>query len=243
MWLRCFLVLLVVLWLVYEYTRPHWTTALTTMWTSYQSYGTYIKFGIGALVILLVLRLPSLETFARRHHGVYAILREFLVNDQYVGHFGADLGADDAVLSSNWTPTSSSSSPSSRAPPLPPPPLRPSFTSDAYARAQFRDGVKLSRGDANIPDEEQDKARRSEQRGHGTDGTDRKGTGNNIGKNTTGGFTTDVMLRQTAPDVRQKVVAAQGGLCVTCKRVLTGAEFVVVDRGAACVTCARVLGG
>ena len=224
MWLRCTIVALVVLWLLYEYTLPQWTTTLSTIWSS---YSTYIKFGLGGLAIVVVMLLPSLETVARNHQSVYTMLREFLVNDQYVGHF------EPGVQTS---PTSSSSSPSSPSSPsfLPTRPTQ-SFTRDARARAQFRDGVKLSRGDANIPDSEQDEQRLS-------NGLPSAPSGSPLSTHQQR-FPTDAMLRRTAPDVRQKVADSQGRLCVACKTGLSGAEFVVVDRGAACMTCAKVLGG
>lgn len=214
MWLRCTIVALVVLWLLYEYTLPQWTTTLSTIWSS---YSTYIKFGLGGLAIVVVMLLPSLETVARNHQSVYTMLREFLVDDQYVGHF------EPGVPSANTSSFGTSQS----------------FTQDAHARAQFRDGVKLSRGDANIPDSEQDEQRLS----NGLPSSMPSATSGSPLSTHQQRFPTDAMLRRTAPDVRQKVADSQGRLCVACKTGLSGAEFVVVDRGAACMTCAKVLGG
>lgn len=231
MWLRCTIVALVVLWLLYEYTLPQWTTTLSTIWSS---YSTYIKFGLGGLAIVVVMLLPSLETVARNHQSVYTMLREFLVNDQYVGHFEPGVQTSPALSSSSSSSPSSPSSPSFL-------PTRPtqSFTQDAHARAQFRDGVKLSRGDANIPDSEQDEHRLS----NGLPSSMPSATSGSPLSTHQQRFPTDAMLRRTAPDVRQKVADSQGRLCVACKTGLSGAEFVVVDRGAACMTCAKVLGG
>ncbi len=219
MWLRCTIVALVVLWLLYEYTLPQWTTTLSTIWSS---YSTYIKFGLGGLAIVVVMLLPSLETVARNHQSVYTMLREFLVNDQYVGHFEPGVQTSPALSSSS--------------PPVLPTRPTQSFTQDAHARAQFRDGVKLSRGDANIPDSEQDEHRLSNGLPSSMPSASPLSTHQQR-------FPTDAMLRRTAPDVRQKVADSQGRLCVACKTGLSGAEFVVVDRGAACMTCAKVLGG
>ena len=215
MWLRCTIVALVVLWLLYEYTLPQWTTTLSTIWSS---YSTYIKFGLGGLAIVVVMLLPSLETVARNHQSVYTMLREFLVDDQYVGHFEPGV------------PSANSSSPIGTS---------QSFTQDAHARAQFRDGVKLSRGDANIPDSEQDEQRLS----NGLPSSMSSISSASPLSTHQQRFPTDAMLRRSAPDVRQKVADSQGRLCVACKTGLSGAEFVVVDRGAACMTCAKVLGG
>lgn len=221
MWLRCTIVALVVLWLLYEYTLPQWTTTLSTIWSS---YSTYIKFGLGGLAIVVVMLLPSLETVARNHQSVYTMLREFLVNDQYVGHFEPGVQTSPALSSSS--------------PPVLPTRPTQSFTQDAHARAQFRDGVKLSRGDANIPDSEQDEHRLSNGLPSATSASSASPLSTHQQR-----FPTDAMLRRTAPDVRQKVADSQGRLCVACKTGLSGAEFVVVDRGAACMTCAKVLGG
>lgn len=165
MWFRWCVVFILLLWIVYECTKPFWTVTLPTIWTS---YNTYIKVGVGVFAILLVVSLPSLETVARQDNQIYSMMREFLVDDKYLHHFeqprhsvqtnehryggygilpspspsySLHTGKIGHMRNTNnipfQIPSRTASSP---------------FEHDMVARAKFRDGVKLARGDANLPD-------------------------------------------------------------------------------------------
>ena len=127
---RYVIVICVLLWIVYECTKSYWEEKLPSLWVVYK---TPIKVGVGLVAILIILALPSLETLAaNQNRGVYSTLRQLLVDDRHQHHFQYV----QPTISENALQTRS------HAP----------FAVDPYARAQFRDGVKLARGDANLPD-------------------------------------------------------------------------------------------
>ena len=72
--IRWFLVAGVLLWLAYEYASPLWGS----LW---EKYATHIKFTGGVLVVLGLLCLPSVESLAARHPSVYALVRQYAVDD------------------------------------------------------------------------------------------------------------------------------------------------------------------
>lgn len=186
----------------------------SSLWTSYH---LYIKMALGVLAIALVVWLPSFHGGG----GWYATLRDLLVDDRYTHHFLSSDNVESVV--GGGTPTL--------------------FATDTYARAQFRDGVKLSRGDANIPDHELVPASGAAS-GAAPGAASGAASGAVPGAaSSTTPYTIDRILQQHAPDVRRKVAEAQSGRCVGCQRPLVGTAFVVVDRGAACGQCAHVLGG
>lgn len=197
MWLRVTLVCCVVLWLAYEYFQPQWAAWVGAAWTR---HGLYIKITVGVIAIAFVLMLPSLSAVVRQHQGTVALLRQYLVNDEYLPHF-IQTGT---------------------------------LETDRHARAQFRDGVKLARGDANVPDEEVAT--------EAFTATSGNGQARNVG-GPVAGPTLDQQLRESAPDVRRQVHAGQQGRCVACQGQMDIEAFVVVDRGGACVRCAPLLGG
>lgn len=162
--LRWLLVLAVVLWLAYEYTKPYWADSLSLFYTT---YGTHLKFVAGAVAIVALLSVPSVETLLQRYTSVQDIARQFLVDDRYTSDFRIPSVQQarnvDAALY-----TKTNARPPQPQPPQPaadnvfhrffdhasllspvPPAQRASQPSplQGLAREQFRSGVQLARGD------------------------------------------------------------------------------------------------
>lgn len=77
--IRWLLILLVVVWLLYEYTTKFWMK----MW---QIDSKTLKFGVGMCAILLLVYLPSIEDMVS-NVNVNDFLYKILVNDSYRQHY------------------------------------------------------------------------------------------------------------------------------------------------------------
>lgn len=77
--IRWLLILLVVLWLVYEYTTKFWIK----IW---QIDSKTLKCGVGICIILLLVCLPSIEDTVS-NVNVNDFLYKILVNDSYTQHY------------------------------------------------------------------------------------------------------------------------------------------------------------
>lgn len=71
---RWLLVAGVLVWLGHEYATPLWTA----LW---DQYATHLKFAFGVTLVLGLLCMPSVESLAQRHPSVYALVRQFAVDD------------------------------------------------------------------------------------------------------------------------------------------------------------------
>jgi hypothetical protein len=137
---RYVIVICVALWIAYECTKSYWAETLPSLWAVYK---TPIKVASGVLAILVVLMLPSIETLAAtgKDGRMYATLRQLLVNDRHHYHFEHP-ETMNSTYNMTHVPTYTNHT------------HHKLFSEDQHARAQFRDGVKLARGDANVPDYE-----------------------------------------------------------------------------------------
>ena len=80
MLIRFVLIGLVVIWLSYEYASPFWID----LWTR---YNMHIKFAAGICVVFVLLCSPSIEDLAIQNPSIYALIRQYAVDDKlYVGH-------------------------------------------------------------------------------------------------------------------------------------------------------------
>ena len=148
--LRWLLVLAVVLWLAYEYTKSYWADSLSSFYTT---YGTHLKFVAGAVAIVALLSVPSVETLLQRYTSVQDIARQFLVDERYASDFRAPplRHVRPAPRAPSVQPTADNVfhrffDHASMLSPVPsvqraPQPLQ------GLAREQFRSGVQLARGD------------------------------------------------------------------------------------------------
>lgn len=73
--LRWLFIVVIVLWLIYEYTNKFWINQWHIDWKT-------IKIGIGCCLLLLLLALPSIEELVS-NVNINAFLRKILINDSY----------------------------------------------------------------------------------------------------------------------------------------------------------------